>query len=74
LGNVNVLPVRRQAAPKINPTKKEAVIKALPGNLQREALAHQGKTQEPADNQDGDCKDERVNSGQGRMPFQAIPS
>jgi hypothetical protein len=54
--------------------EKETVIKVLPGNLQREAPADHGKKDKPADNQDDDCNDYRVNSGLGTIPFHAILS
>jgi hypothetical protein len=54
--------------------EKETVIKLLPGDLQREALADHGKKDKPADDQDDDCNDYRVNSGLGRILFHAIPS
>jgi hypothetical protein len=55
-------------------TEKETVIKVLPRQLQGECPADRRKKEEPADNQDDDCYDYRMDRNLGCILIHTMTS
>jgi hypothetical protein len=54
--------------------EKETEIKVLARQLQGKHPAHRWKKEEPADNEDDDCKDYQMDPRLGCIPLHAIRS